>query len=215
MKDAAEARRILLDGISRWGVALPSERIGDIGLLAGEVIANAVIHTGTPAAVSAIWTGTAVRVEVSDESLQMPVVKDQFGEAMTSGQGLNLVRALSNAWGVRADDSSGTKVVWFECGPRQEPSAGQPDATVAPPPERPHGAPRCRTPRAHALRPRTRHAGFHRRSGTAMVAAGRAIADLCGRSVDHTPPDRLATTEAEAAPDQLGPRREAVDRIPA
>ncbi|MGA5822177.1 ATP-binding protein [Kitasatospora sp. NPDC094028] len=127
-KDAAEQRRALLDGIRRWGLDLLDERIEDVELLAGEVIANAAIHTGKPSTVTATWTGAAVRVEVADESDQVPSVREHFGEAVTSGQGLNLVRALSDAWGVKVDECAGTKVVWFECGSTE--AAADPGAAL-------------------------------------------------------------------------------------
>ncbi|MFJ5122318.1 ATP-binding protein [Kitasatospora sp. NPDC088548] len=117
-EDASNTRRSLLDGIRRWGLTMfEGLRLGDIELLAAELITNAVVHTGMPVQVTANWTGTAVRVEVTDSSTEEPVANDQFGEALTNGQGMNLVKALSNAWGVAVDHEAGTKIVWFECRP--------------------------------------------------------------------------------------------------
>ncbi|MFE4516818.1 ATP-binding protein [Kitasatospora sp. NPDC056783] len=123
MEDAANTRRSLLGGIRRWGLPMLSDpRIGDIELLAAELINNAVIHTGKPVQVTASWTGTVIRLEVTDSSTEEPVTRDQFGEELTNGQGMVLVNALSDSWGVEVDHESRTKVVWFECALEPTPS---------------------------------------------------------------------------------------------
>ncbi|MFJ2805820.1 ATP-binding protein [Kitasatospora sp. NPDC087271] len=199
---AAATRRALLVGIGRWGLPLPPDRIEDVKLLAGEVIANAVIHTGKAATVAAIWTGTAVRVEVADESDQMPLVQEHFGEEVTSGQGLTLVKALSNAWGAKVDKRTGTKVVWFECGPRHGLSVSQPEATVVAMPDRPHNEPRLQAPRAHEAPPRPRSGWIHRRGVAAVIAAGHVtVVGLLSQAAIHDVPSQFAATGPVFAPD--------------
>ncbi|MCC9307308.1 ATP-binding protein [Kitasatospora sp. RB6PN24] len=141
LEDAAETRRRLLDGIARWGLPLPQERMQDVRLLASEVINNAVLHTGKPAIVSATWDGAVVRVAVTDESIQQPVVPGHSDEdpdahpdeERTHGRGISLVMALSDTWGVDTDEDAGTKTVWFECGPWHPLSPPLPAPVIAVP----------------------------------------------------------------------------------
>ena len=84
-----------------------------IELLAGELLANAVIHG--PRA-GRIWVhasrdGSAVRVAVRDQSGDLPQVKQTSPTAL-GGRGVALVDALSTDWGIEDHDGDG-KTVWF------------------------------------------------------------------------------------------------------
>ena len=71
-------------------------------LLVSELVANAVLHAGTPC---------VVRVEVRDEDPRLPTVKDYGPDAVT-GRGLHIIEWLSDRWGVDGDERG--KTVWFE-----------------------------------------------------------------------------------------------------
>ncbi|MET9087198.1 ATP-binding protein [Streptomyces sp. NPDC004237] len=105
------ARRHVITVVRHWHIEMAEEAIESLELLAGEVIANAVMHTEASCAVCVRWTGTRVRVEVTDSSPRIPRV----GEAALdseSGRGLFLVDSLAVQWGTETDPAG--KVVWFE-----------------------------------------------------------------------------------------------------
>jgi serine/threonine-protein kinase RsbW len=84
-----------------------------IELLAGELLANAVIH-GPRAGriwVEASREGSRVRVAVRDESSALPRRTEASPTAL-GGRGVALVDALATRWGVEQHDGTG-KTVWF------------------------------------------------------------------------------------------------------
>jgi anti-sigma regulatory factor (Ser/Thr protein kinase) len=86
-------------------------RLDDARLVISELAANAVIHAGTPFAVSVQYTGSTVRISVRDQSPIRPILRNG-GPMSLSGRGLHLVAALADAWGV--DDDPGGKTIWAE-----------------------------------------------------------------------------------------------------
>lgn len=106
------ARRSVVAVLREWGVPLSEEALEDVELCAGEVIANAVEHTGGGCSVSVRWRGERLRVEVADAcALLARSEPEEDGEA-TRGRGLLLVEALASAWGWHRQGAG--KVVWFE-----------------------------------------------------------------------------------------------------
>jgi anti-sigma regulatory factor (Ser/Thr protein kinase) len=85
--------------------------LGDARLVVSELASNAVLHAGTPFAVSMRYTGSAVRISVRDGSSTRPVLRNG-GPASLSGRGLHLVAAMAGAWGVDSDPDG--KTVWAE-----------------------------------------------------------------------------------------------------
>jgi len=84
-------------------------------LLTSEVVTNALVHGVPPLTVTVVCGAGLVRVEVVDQSPQMPV-RLAGGPDATRGRGLLVVEALSSRWG--ADPlPEGGKAVWFEVAP--------------------------------------------------------------------------------------------------
>jgi anti-sigma regulatory factor (Ser/Thr protein kinase) len=81
-------------------------------LLASELVANAVVHVGRPMTVRISRRDDAIRVEVQDESQQLPSLRtpDPTSER---GRGVFLVDALATDWGADVHPDDG-KTVWFE-----------------------------------------------------------------------------------------------------
>ncbi len=80
-------------------------------LLVSELVANAVLHTGTEVEV-VVETGVdRVRVEVHDGNPQLPVRK-HYSNLSGTGRGLLLVERIAADWG--ADRTAAGKRVWFE-----------------------------------------------------------------------------------------------------
>lgn len=115
----AETRRLLRDNLRRWGVPALADTAE---LLTTELVTNALQHTGGGAELTATLSPgprNRLRVEVRDCVARRPLNRppdppgppgpDDHG---TSGRGLLLVQALSDAWGVNPRGTG--KVVWFE-----------------------------------------------------------------------------------------------------
>ena len=102
------ARRFAGTTLDSWGC---SQILEVTTLLVSEVVTNAILHARSDVEVHLRAGGHFIRVEVSDASLVVPVVRKYSTDAMT-GRGLALVEKLATAWGVleRADG----KTVWFE-----------------------------------------------------------------------------------------------------
>ena len=78
-------------------------------LLASELVTNAVLHGAPPVHLSARLDGAGVHLAVSDAGPHHPVVRAHDPAAL-SGRGVQLLRDLSEAWGV--DVHADGKTVW-------------------------------------------------------------------------------------------------------
>lgn len=110
----AAARQRVISVVSGWRLGLSQDRLDDIRLLTSEVVTNALRHTSGACTVCVRWTGTKVRVEVTDRDPALPQPANG-GLYEESGKGLTLVAALSVAWG--AEPCVAGKTVWFEVAP--------------------------------------------------------------------------------------------------
>ena len=104
-----EARRFLDEVLQRWQC---QPAIDTLQLLISEVVTNAVIHAHSQPEVSVLMLGSSIRIEVSDESGDIPTPVDADDMAV-SGRGLAMVAAEASAWGV-VPRPSGGKTVWFD-----------------------------------------------------------------------------------------------------
>jgi anti-sigma regulatory factor (Ser/Thr protein kinase) len=85
-----------------------------VELLTSELLANAVLHGAAGRAIHLHFHGNddVARVAVGDSVPDRPVVLHPELVA-PSGRGMAIVEAMSNRWGVDAQEDGG-KVVWFE-----------------------------------------------------------------------------------------------------
>jgi anti-sigma regulatory factor (Ser/Thr protein kinase) len=105
---AGEARRLLRDALP--GEA--SEEAVDAAALAlSEIVTNALVHAGTPMRLRVIIAPPAVRVELADGSVHLPLPRD-YSRAAGTGRGLHMVTEVVDQWGAHHDEDG--KVVWFE-----------------------------------------------------------------------------------------------------
>ena len=87
-------------------------------MLVSELVANAVLHTGSTVEVVVTPGADRVRVEVHDGSAQLPIRK-HYSNMSGTGRGLLLVERMAEEWG--SDRTDGGKVVWFELDGRSAP----------------------------------------------------------------------------------------------
>jgi anti-sigma regulatory factor (Ser/Thr protein kinase) len=99
--------RVLLD-------RCPQALVEAAALLASELVTNAVQHARTSLTLSVSTSRDGVRLEVSDGSTRMPVLRD--APTGNNGRGLVLVDRLAHSWG--AEPRPDGKIVWLELTPR-------------------------------------------------------------------------------------------------
>ncbi|MCX4749814.1 ATP-binding protein [Kitasatospora sp. NBC_01287] len=105
----APLRLALRTALADWGVPALADTAE---LLATELVANALQHTGAGAVLDAVLgADLRLRVEVRDGDARLPRPR-RAGEGETTGRGLVLVEALADAWGVRSRADG--KTTWFE-----------------------------------------------------------------------------------------------------
>ena len=102
------ARRTVGDLLARAGA---SELIGPAQHVLSELIANALEHGHSEAALHLHVTGVRVVIEVTDQALAKPIVRSAL-DTDERGRGLAVTEALCSRWGVRFDQSG--KTVWAE-----------------------------------------------------------------------------------------------------
>jgi anti-sigma regulatory factor (Ser/Thr protein kinase) len=105
-RSVSQARLALAETVRE----LPDEHVEIAVLLTTELVMNAVLHGAGPVRVHAAWGEGSVRVEVDDQSAQLPVL-GEMDRTASSGRGLRLVDGLSSAWGVSPRETG--KTVWF------------------------------------------------------------------------------------------------------
>ncbi|MEU9210198.1 ATP-binding protein [Streptomyces sp. NPDC048415] len=110
-ENVPEARRGARLVLASWAVSEDASET--IALIVSELATNAVRHARVPGRCFDVAMtydgGKTVEIEVSDASPRHPVVKS-FDPDATSGRGLLLVEALSDAWEVR--DQELGKALW-------------------------------------------------------------------------------------------------------
>ncbi|RKE17156.1 SpoIIE family protein phosphatase [Streptomyces sp. TLI_171] len=104
LRHARDFTRRTLTG---WGLA---SLVEPVVLLTGELLANALLHAGSPLQLR-VFRGALLTVEVSDADSREPRLRPA-GEHDEGGRGMVLINELAHRWGSRATRDG--KVVWFE-----------------------------------------------------------------------------------------------------
>lgn len=102
--------RGLVGGVCR---GMPVDHVEVARLLVSELVTNALQHGSGEVVLVVVRAGEALRVEVHDESLAMPVLTER-SSLTERGWGLWLVASMASSWGVvPRDDGLPGKLVWF------------------------------------------------------------------------------------------------------
>ncbi len=107
---APVARLFLRDLLVQW--ELDGTTVETAALLVTELVSNASRHGDGTVELQVSLHDGRLRVAVADDSHRLPYNAAARAEDGTSGWGLQLVEALSYAWGVQTEDHG--KAVWFE-----------------------------------------------------------------------------------------------------
>lgn len=110
----AEARKRVLARLREWGI--DEVACDDAQLVVSELFTNAVRHTDSDKVSCQLRiSAVALRIEVADQGHTPTEPRARCsGADEESGRGLLLVGALSQAWGVRPDDTGRGRVVWAD-----------------------------------------------------------------------------------------------------
>jgi serine phosphatase RsbU (regulator of sigma subunit) len=120
------ARRLVDEVLGRAGA---SHLADDAGMVATELVTNALLHGSCPAElVVRVDDEGSARIEVHDSSPGLPLRAYDREDAMT-GRGIGLVEALADRWGVQ--QLPGGKVVWAELRNGASASGDGPDLDAA------------------------------------------------------------------------------------
>jgi len=102
------ARQFVRDTLATSGLNGGGEVVE---LLTSEVVTNAVRHADSNMQVRVIRQPSSVRVEVDDDSYELPELRS-LDAAAEHGRGILLIESLATEWGVDFRDAG--KTVWFE-----------------------------------------------------------------------------------------------------
>lgn len=102
-----EARRFVSGVLDELGLPHLAETAE---LAVSELVTNAVLHTRTPVDLHVAVDDQRVRIDVGDQSADLPVLRS-YGRLATTGRGLALVTALVEELGVEPRENG--KTVWF------------------------------------------------------------------------------------------------------
>ncbi|MFE6500920.1 ATP-binding protein [Kitasatospora sp. NPDC057738] len=119
-KPVARARAFTAEAVGDWyppagapGAPGAHEGVGaDVVLLVAELVANAMLHGDGPLELVLDATGQRLRVEVSDRSPAMPVLRLPHEPALPGGHGLFIVERTADRWG--AEPNGRGKAIWAE-----------------------------------------------------------------------------------------------------
>lgn len=104
-----DARRLVQDTLRGEGFDGGATQAA---LLTSELATNAVVHAREPFTIAVHVQGRRARVEVCDPNDRLPVLRDD-DLAVPGGQGLRIVDAIADRWGIEPLGPNG-KTVWFE-----------------------------------------------------------------------------------------------------
>lgn len=107
-----QARHRVVAAVRSWGIGFGEEELAGVELVAGELVANAVLHaTSGPVTVGVHRKGAELVVEVHDTADTLPKRRPVDVNA-ESGRGLHLVSALADRHGT--DLTATGKRCWAE-----------------------------------------------------------------------------------------------------
>ncbi|HET9732089.1 MAG TPA: response regulator [Acidimicrobiales bacterium] len=105
------ARRFVTEILERWDCR---PAIDTLELILSEVVANSVEHAGSDPEVAVRLLDGLLRVEVSDDSDDLPAMATTTGDGIAvRGRGMRIVDSEASRWGAHRRPGGG-KVVWFE-----------------------------------------------------------------------------------------------------
>ena len=119
-RSVGSARRAVRQALQEPGLTWLAD---DVGTVVSELATNALLHARSEFTVVLTVERERLLVSVVDESPVLPRLRRFGGPGSTTGRGLQLVAALSTAWGVVRPTASGGKETWCEFALAQDEAA--------------------------------------------------------------------------------------------
>ena len=91
---------------------LEADRLEMALVAASELVTNAIVHADSEPVIAVKVQGPQVKVEVHDDSPEEPLVRQSHGDVRIGGNGMRIVSAWADDWGVEQIPGDG-KIVWF------------------------------------------------------------------------------------------------------
>jgi two-component sensor histidine kinase len=105
----AQARRVVREVVAPL---VPADMAHTAELLVSELVTNAITHGRGMVRLSIDCADHSLSVAVSDDEPAPPLVQQEQALSI-GGRGLRMVETLAGAWGVRREDETPGKAVWF------------------------------------------------------------------------------------------------------
>lgn len=106
-ESVAAARRFAKSALA----GMPSELLEAVELMVSELATNCIRHASSAFDLTLVREQHEIRVEVTDRAGGTPTVRSP-GPYEPRGRGLQIVKMLSESWGVESRTAAG-KTVWF------------------------------------------------------------------------------------------------------
>jgi anti-sigma regulatory factor (Ser/Thr protein kinase) len=106
-ESVAAARRFATEALSD----LPADLLEAVELMVSELATNCIRHANSPFDLTLVKARGEVRIEVTDRAGGRPELRSP-APSEPSGRGLQIVKMLSETWGVEQRAAAG-KTVWF------------------------------------------------------------------------------------------------------
>ena len=110
-REIRRARQWLSDVLT-VDAGLDADHVATTLVVASELVSNAIVHADSAPLIAVAARGPRVRVEVHDDSPVEPAVRPVRDEIRSIGNGMRIVDAWTDDWGVDHVPGDG-KVVWF------------------------------------------------------------------------------------------------------
>ncbi|WP_405711017.1 ATP-binding protein [Streptomyces xanthophaeus] len=111
----SRCRDFTRQALADWQWQGRPEAVEDVLLLVSEVVTNACLHAGGPRELVLRHSPERLRIEVSDDSPELPRRRPPGDRALPGGHGLIVLERLARSWGsVPTADGRPGKTVWLD-----------------------------------------------------------------------------------------------------
>jgi len=125
---ARRGRRLVRRAVASWEIGMDNAQLYVLQLLTSELITNCIVHAcSTYHHLTAVQDPLGVRVSVTDDEIDRPVLLPDEHPSVLGGRGLVLIHAYADDWGV--EELPAGKAIWFRLNVNLEvpPPQGMPE----------------------------------------------------------------------------------------
>ncbi len=117
---AGRGRRFVRRAVRSWDTGMDSAKVNVLQLLTSELITNCIVHACSDYHDLVVAQDPlGVRVSVTDDEIDRPMLLPDEHPSVLGGRGLVLVHTYADDWGV--DDVPNGKAIWFRLNVHRQP----------------------------------------------------------------------------------------------